>query len=236
MTVSGTTLSGLSGRRPPFPLCKASDLARTLMLACVVALLGLTASTARADEPGTTEDPEPEVSDQARLWHRLLAVEVQGAIDGPLGVVGGSLVIAPLEALALEVGGGASRDGARVAGGVRLMLPQDHFALMMRLGVSAGPLTWEGAGQSDADVRYTARRRWEFSAGMYADIGLQYRFDMGLYLGLMGGVETQFNSQADSCSVVETGGGAPNDCSADGFRPTRIYLGLQVGYAFDIVI
>jgi hypothetical protein len=145
-------------------------------------------------------------------------------------------VISPLEALALEVGGGVSRDGGRVAGGARLVLPQDHFALTMRLGVSAGPMTWDGPGVTVEGTTYTARRRWEFSAGGYADLGLQYRFDFGLYLGLIGGVETRFTSQADSCSVVESGAGVPNVCTAEGFRPTRIYLGLQVGYAFDLRI
>ncbi|MBX7196451.1 MAG: hypothetical protein K1X94_30640 [Sandaracinaceae bacterium] len=225
MTVLATTVSGTASR------------AMALALACLLGLLGLTtASTARADEPGTTEDPEPEVSDQARLWNRLLAVELQGAIDGPLGVVGGTIVISPLTNLALEVGGGASRDGGRVAGGLRVMLPQDHFALMLRLGVEGGPLSWDGSQQSGASTSYTGRRQWAFSAGMYADVGLQYRFDMGLYLGLNAGVETAFSPVADSCSVVETGPDYPTTCARDGYRPTRIYIGLLVGYAFDIVL
>lgn len=221
MTVSGTVVSK----------------AWALFLACTLALVGLT-TTAFAQEaggePSTAADPEPEVSDRERLWHRLVAVELQGAIDGPLGVVGGTLVIAPVEALGIEIGGGVSRDGGRVAGGLRLILPQDHFALMMRLGMSAGPLTWDGRGQSDAGVSYGAQRQWAFSANMYADVGLQYRFDFGLYLGLHGGVETSLNNGADSCTVTDTGAGIPQECNAGGFRPTRIYLGLQVGYAFDI--
>lgn len=234
MTVSGNVVSSsmTSGVR-----------AFALMLTCVMALFGVVpqlVSRAAAQDSevggGTAADPEPEVSDRERLWSRLLAVELQGAIDGPLGVAGGTLVISPLEALALEVGGGISRDGARVAGGLRLVLPQDHFALQMRVGIAAGPLTWDGRGQSEAGVQYNAQRRWEFSAGMYADVGLQYRFDFGLYLGLHGGVESAFNSAADSCTVTDTGPDVPNECSTGGFRPTRIYLGLQIGYAFDLRI
>ena len=195
--------------------------------------------TARADDPpGANEDPEPEVSDEANdfahRWNRLLAVELQGAIDGPLGVAGGSLIIQPIAGLGFEIGGGVSRDGGRVAGGLRATLPQDHFALMLRLGVEAGPITWDGEGQSSAGARYTARRSWDFSAGMYADIGLQYRFDMGLYIGAMFGVETQFSPVADSCTIIAGEGGS--SCSRDGFRPTRVYAGLQVGYAFDIIM
>ena len=231
MTVSGTTISN------PW---RSSRFA--VALACLLAVFGASlASSARADEPGTTEDPEPEVSDRALLWGRLLAVELEGQIDGPLGVAGGMLIISPLEALAFELGGGVSRDGGRVAGGIRIMLPQDHFALMMRLGIDAGPETWDGQGQQGADSagqsgRYTARRRWEFGAGMYADLGLQYRFDFGLYLGLNAGVDQAFTPTADSCEVIDGGPDAPSVCSTDGFRPSRIYLGLQVGYAFDIRI
>jgi len=202
-------------------------------IAMSLAVLG-GARSARADAP-VEADPEPEVSSQAALWNRLLAVELQAAVDGPLGVVGGSIVISPLTNLALEVGGGASRDGARVAGGFRIMLPQDHFAVTLRMGVAAGPLTWDTAAQ-DMGTTYTARRRWEFQAGMYADMGLQYRFDMGLYIGLNGGVEAGFMSTSDSCAVVDGTQGGPTTCSIGGGRTSRIYLGLSVGYAFDLRI
>jgi hypothetical protein len=230
MTVLGTTLSNPWSSRwtPSSPIAMA--------LACLLALFGASfASSARADEPGTAEDPEPEVSDRALLWGRLLAVELEGQIDGPLGVAGGMIVISPVEALGFELGGGVSRDGGRVAGGIRIMLPQDHFALMLRLGIDGGPLSWDARGQSDANATYTVRRRWEFGAGMYAAIGLQYRFDFGLYIGLNGGVDQELPSSADSCEVIE-GEDAPPTCSVEGFRPSRIYLGLQVGYAFDIRI
>jgi hypothetical protein len=224
MTVSGNTVSN------PWTSSRWA-----VALACLLAVFGASAASgARADEPGATEDPEPEVSDRARLWGRLLALELQGHIDGPLGVGGGMLVISPLEALAFEVGGGVSRDGGRVAGGLRILLPQDHFALQLRIGIDAGPLSWDSRGQSDSNTSYTVRRRWEFGAGMYADVGLQYRFDFGLYLGLVAGVDQELTNAADRCDVIEGGDGAPTTCAAGGFRPSRIYLGLQVGYAFDI--
>ncbi len=202
-------------------------------IAMALAVLG-GARPVRADAPAEA-DPEPEVSSQDLLWNRLLAIELQGAVDGPLGVIGGTLVISPLTNLALEVGGGASRDGARVAGGFRVMLPQDHFALALRMGVAAGPLTWDTAGQY-MGTSYTARRRWEFQAGMYADIGLQYRFDMGLYIGLNGGVEAGFASTSDSCTVENPVQSGPTECTTGGGRIARIYLGLSVGYAFDLRI
>ncbi len=185
--------------------------------------------------PALADDPEPEVSDQERLWHRLIAAELVGAIDGPLGVAGASIVISPITNFALEVGGGIGRDGARVAGGVRLMLPQDHFALMLRLGIAAGPEDWDGFAQVGT-TNFTQRRHWEFQAGFYADVGLQYRFDMGLYLALNGGVETGFSSTADTCRVIDGGGAAvaPNCSVSGGGHPSRIYLALAVGYAFDI--
>jgi hypothetical protein len=226
MTVSGTTVSNSWSSSPI-----------AIALACLLAVFGASvASSARADEPGTTEDPEPEVSDRTRLWGRLLAAELEGQVDGPLGVAGGMIVISPLEALAFELGGGVSRDGGRVAGGIRILLPQDHFALVFRLGLDGGPLSWDARGQNDANASYTVRRRWEFCAGMYAAVGLQYRFDFGLYLGLNGGVDQELPSGADSCEVIEGGAGAPSTCTTEGFRPSRIYLGLQVGYAFDIRI
>lgn len=204
------------------------------ILLAAALLVPSSAAVARADEPGRAADPEPEVSDQDRLWNRMIAAELQGAIDGPLGVAGASLVVAPVTSFGLEVGGGVSRDGGRIAGGFRILLPQDHFALVMRMGIAAGPLTWDAVGQDGAENRFTARRRWEFQAGMYADVGLQYRFDMGVYLGLNGGVESSFSDRADSCTVVAPAGSALGCLASEGGRPVRIYLGLSVGYAFDI--
>jgi hypothetical protein len=200
--------------------------------ALAIAAAGAAPAGARAD------DPEPEVSDQSGgLWNRLLSIEVTGAIDGPLGVAGGSLVISPVQWLGLEIGGGVSRDGGRVAGGARIVLPQDHFALILRLGISAGPQEWDGTAQQ-ATTAYTVRRRWEFQAAMYADVGLQYRFDMGLYLMLNGGVESGFSNHADTCRALDAPVGTdPSRCDLEsGGHPARVYLGLTLGYAFDITI
>jgi hypothetical protein len=196
--------------------------------ALAVVAAGMAPVSARAD------DPEPEVSDEDLRWNRLLAAELTGAIDGPLGVAGASIVISPLRNLGFEIGGGVSRDGGRVAGGLRVVLPQDHFALVMRLGIAAGPETWDATAQQAA-VRYTVHRSWAFQSFLYADVGLQYRFDEGVYIQLVGGVESGFSNQADTCVPVDAPAGAPATCDVtSGGHPSRLYLGLTLGYAFDI--
>ncbi len=230
MTLLRMTLLSPSGAR-----------SRLLALAAAAALLvAAPAPFARADEPSpegaSLGSTISERSRSAPLFSRLVSVELQGAIDGPLGVFGGTLVISPLQNLSLEVGGGVSRDGGRFAGGVRLMLPQDHFALQLRLGIAAGPLTWDASAETNGAAPYHVRRRWDFQAGLYSDIGFQYRFDFGLYLGLNLGVEGSFSSAADQCTVLDEAPGLPRTCAKDGFRPIRVYAGLQVGYAFDIVL
>ena len=209
-------------------------------LALALALMSAP-SVVRADPEPEVSEPEPEVSTPMQLrWNRLLSVELAAAIDGPYGIVGGTLVIAPTTNFALELGGGASRDGARVAGGMRFMFPQDHFAFVLRLGVTGGPLTWDGRGtvQTDADSNTASpnfgadtRRRWDFAALAYADLGLQYRFDEGLYLMVNGGGDVGLVGDADSCRSVD----GATACSTNGGNPARIYASLSVGYAFDML-
>lgn len=195
------------------------------------------ASAAEAsDEAEAAEEEEAAepLTLTSQLWDRLISVELHGAIDGPIGVFGGTLVISPIRNLALELGGGVSRDGGRFAGGLRLVLPQDHFGLLLRLGVAAGPLTWDATAETSALQPYRVHRRWDFQAGFYSDVGFQHRFDFGLTLGAHIGVEGSLSNTADTCSVLDQGPGVPSACSPSGFRPIRVYAGLQVGYAFDI--
>jgi hypothetical protein len=199
----------------------------------------LPASLARADEP------EPEVSSQeaaveaetADLWDRLLAVELIGGIDTPFGVVGGAVVVTPFRHLALDLGGGVSRDGGRVAGGVRAILPHANGALGFRLGFAGGPLTWDtsvagqpAVGGEPARTGVVQHREWDFVGFVDLSISLEARFDAGVYVRLVLGVEHAL-SGADRC--VEDGG-ATGTCGSGGYQPMRSYLGLAVGYAFDL--
>ncbi|MCS6856581.1 MAG: hypothetical protein NZM37_02605 [Sandaracinaceae bacterium] len=183
-------------------------------------------------------------SSYAHLWKQPLAIEIQGGWWIPLGAIGGTLLMSPVEIrpLGVEVGGGYGPDGGRVAVGLRLTLPQDHFALRLRMGSMAGPLSWKGQGSvlirgpmGQSESRdLTVTRYWDTSINAYADIGLEYRFDGGFYLGVMGGVETGFFSRADRCQIEES---LPPEsrpqCNTDGTRPIRLYLGMFLGYAID---
>jgi hypothetical protein len=187
------------------------------------------------------DDPEPEVSDQVeepagpdpmhQRWDRLIGAEITGGIDTPFGVVGGLLNVTPLRMLRLDLGGGVSRDGGRFGGGATLVLPQDHFALTIRIGFAGGPLSWE----SERQVHI--REYWGFAGFFNSQIGLEYRFDEGILIRLYAGVETTLNDHSDSCSTS-----APDAsinfsavCSPTAnSHPARLFAGLSVGYMFDI--
>ncbi len=205
------------------------------------ALVG-TALLAGAPSLAAADDPEPEVSDQEEpttpasdpmhlRWDRMLGVELTGGVDTPYGVIGGALLVEPLRNLRIDLGGGVSRDGARVAGGIGLVLPQDHFALVLHMGAAGGPLTW------DSDRAVHIHRYWSFAAFFNWSLGLEYRFDEGVLLRLYAGGETVLNSAHDSCS--ETGADTTTGLTANcvtslGDHPSRLYVGLSVGYMFDI--
>ncbi len=183
------------------------------------------------------DDPEPEVSDQVEepqtadpmhlRWDRLLGVELTGGVDTPFGVIGGAILVQPIRNLRLDVGGGVSRDGGRVAGGVTLVLPQDHFALLMRIGFAGGPLTWNEGRETQV------HRSWDFAAFLDTSLGLEYRFDEGVLIRLYAGVETTLNDAANSCSAISA---TPETICATAVHdhPARLFAGLSVGYMFDI--
>jgi hypothetical protein len=193
------------------------------------------------------DDPEPEVSDQVEepagpdpmhlRWDRLLGLELTGGIDSPYGVAGAGILVSPIRFLRIDLGGGVSRDGARLAGGVSLVLPQDHFALVIRVGASGGPLGWDGDYTTDPPPGSTTQtpvlahehRYWSFAAFFDTSLGLEYRFDEGVLIRLSFGVQTTLNDTADACAAD---GGACMGTVHD--HPARLWGALSVGYMFDI--
>lgn len=193
-------------------------------------------------------DPEPEVSSQpARsMWDRMIAAEIVGGIDTPWGLFGGAVIISPIRNLQFDVGGGVSRDGGRVTGGARLVLPHEHGALGLRAGFAGGPLTWEvrapdPANPAAGDAPFvTQRRSWDFVGFFDVSLSLEVRFDEGMYARLMFGVEHAL-AGADRCTehhadgtTSACGSGDAGGGGVPGGQPTRTYLGLALGYAFDL--
>lgn len=207
---------------------------RLRLLALLLATLTGATYLAAVPAVALADDPEPEVSDQVDpstdpmhlRWDRLLGIELTGGADTPYGVIGAALLVQPVRFFRLDVGGGVSRDGARVAGGATLVLPQDHFALLIRIGFAGGPLTWEDGRETQV------RRSWSFAAFLDTSLGLEYRFDEGVLLRLYAGVETTLNSSADACSAV-TGTPETTCANPNGDHPARLFAGLSVGYMFD---
>lgn len=218
---------------------KISRLAPILALAFgLLPLLGTT--SVRADpEPEVSSDPAESAEAAPRdLWSRMIAVEITGGIDTPYGLVGGAIVITPFRNLALDLGGGVSRDGGRVAGGARLVLPHANGAFGMRVGFAGGPLTWDTAvhgtnvpGDPTGGER-TAHLTWDFVGFVDLSLSLEVRFDMGMYLRFEFGVEHAL-AGADSC-VENFEGMAVATCGRGVYQPTRSFVGLALGYAFDI--
>lgn len=212
---------------------------RLRLLALLLGSSLVAAPILAAPATALADDPEPEVSDQVDgdtattppdpmhlVWDRLLGVEITGGVDTPFGVIGGAVLIQPIRNLRLDIGGGASRDGGRFAGGVTLVLPQDHFALLIRAGVAGGRLTWDEGRETQI------HRTWDFAAFFDTSLGLEYHFDEGVLIRLYWGFETTMNSHADSCTPITD---TPSTVCSDGTQdhPARIFGGLSVGYMFD---
>ena len=204
-------------------------------LACAYSASG--ASVARAD------DPEPEVSDQEEVdpqvdimhhrWDRLVGIELTGGVENtPYGIIGGDVILQPHRLFRIDAGFGGSRDGIRVGGGVSLVMPQDHFALTIRLGLAGGPLTWT------SDRAPTSTRAWNFAPFFNGEVGLEYRFDEGVLVRFFAGVETTLVGRADSCIAAPADAqGLGGVCAPDNAQaPARVFLGLSVGYMFDVIL
>lgn len=202
-----------------------TDVARALLalLLALAAGLGIAPSSASADPEPEVSDPEPEVSDPVSPYTRLLGVELIGGLDTPYGLIGADVRLSPIPFLSIDAGAGVSRDGVRVGGGVSLIAPQDHFAFTVRIGAAGGPLNWDSGGLQ-AQHRY-----WSFAAFISADLGLEYRWDEGFTGRVFVGLEDDVTSTADVCT---TGEGLACDPSL-GSHPTRLYIGLAIGYMFD---
>jgi len=199
-------------------------LRRLTALALMTGLL--CASTAFAQ---TEEDPEPEVSVPGP-YSRMLAVAVNGGADTPFGVVGASVEFAPIEYLNIYAGGGVSRSGARVAGGVELRFPVHSTSFGFRGGVAGGPMNWNSNGSRDGNV--TVERYWEFALFMHLGLTIEYRFDEGLFIRGMVGMEGLVAGDTTSCASSD--GTSCDPTRTDLFSPIRGWAGLAVGYAFEL--
>jgi len=212
-------------------------------LTALAALVGLLcASPVYAQD---TEDPEPEVSDQdpdGNVWDRMLAIGITGGLDTPFGVVGGVVEFTPIQNLMIYAGGGVSRSGARVAGGVQLQFPVDSTAFGINAGVAGGPLDWNSNGEENV----TISRYWEFALYFHSGFNITYRWDEGLFGRVGLGMEALIAGDVTSCTAGSTSlcdgvvGTEMTDETAavaarsDLFSPIRAYVSLTVGYAFDI--
>ena len=206
----------------------------TRRLSALALLAGLLcASTAYAQDPDQ-EDPEPEVSDAGpeeptNPYERLLAVSVTGGLDTPLGVVGAAVEFAPVEFFNIYAGGGVSRDGARVAGGLSLRFPVHSTAFGFMAGVAGGPISWEGHFD---DNGLGVHRYWEFAMFVHAAAFCEYRWDIGVFGRLQLGSEALVAGDLTECNSA--GGGACDESREHLLNPIRAWVGLSIGYAFEL--
>lgn len=187
-------------------------------------------------------DPEPEVSDgetTTNQWDRWLGVELIGGLDTPYGILGASFRIAPHENLIFDLGGGAGRDGARVAGGVAFSIPDREFAFQVHGGIAGGPLLWDSVIELEnvdgsGHTAHTVHRYWDFTAFLDLDIALEWRHPEGFGGRIFFGVENNLITGANSCTYSDGVTSVNCDPGAGG-HPARVYAGLSVGYWFDLV-
>jgi hypothetical protein len=180
------------------------------------------------------EDPEPEVSDEGPdPWDRMLAAHITGGLDTPFGVAGGAIEFSPVRFLAIYAGGGVSRSGGRVAGGIRGQAPIGNAAVGLMLGVGGGPLDWESRGRED-ELLHTSRH-WDFALFFHGGITAEYRWDMGLFGRLAFGMDALLTPEADTCARGATGEQEACGATAEGLgKPIRGWMGLTIGYALDL--
>lgn len=191
--------------------------------------LSLASPAAQAQDDAGHEDPEPEVSDQPPdVFERMLAIQVTGGLDTPFGVIGGALEFAPVRYLVIYAGGGVSRSGGRVAGGLRLQYPIGNAAVALFGGVGGGPMDWESGGQTEAQTA----RQWDFALFLHSGLSFEYRWDVGLFGRLDLGVEGVMTPEADRCTF--SGGGECGPSASGLAKPLRGWAGLTIGYALDL--
>ena len=200
-------------------------LRRLTALALMTGLLCASNAYAQTEE----SDPEPEVSD-AGPYSRMLAVAVNGGLDTPFGVVGGSIEFAPIEYLNIYAGGGVSRSGARVAGGLELRFPVHSTSFGARAGVAGGPMNWVSEGANVSNI--TIDRYWEFALFFHIGFNIEYRFDEGIFIRGMVGMESLVAGDLTSCEASDASACDPT--ALETFNPFRGWVGLSVGYAFEL--
>lgn len=198
---------------------------RLFALALVTGLLH--ASTAVAQ---TEEDPEPEVS-TAGPYSRMLAVAVNGGLDTPLGVIGAEIEFAPIEWLNIYAGGGVSRSGARVGGGVSFRAPLHSSAFGFQLGLAGGPMDWDSHAEGAENL--TQHRYWEFALFAHAGMTYEYRWDEGIFGRIGIGAEALIAGDVTACAGPGTAACSPED-TAGLAVPFRAWASLTVGYAFEL--
>lgn len=193
-----------------------------------------------AAPPIALADPEPEVSDGEDTpdqWDRWLGIELVGGLDTPYGLLGADVRLSPHRNVVFDIGGGGSRDGARVAGGVAFQIPDREFAFQVRGGVAGGPLTWDSGYEFEDSTGMlhaaTLHRAWDFTAFLDLDVALEWRHPSGWGGRIFFGVENDLISTASRCAV-DDGTTETNCAPGSGGHPIRVYLGLSVGYSFDL--
>lgn len=209
-----------------------------LLLLCALALAPAGAVAQTDEEGGDQQDPEPEVSSQpassepvtsptqASPYERILALSVTAGLDTPVGIVGANVEVSPVRWITIYAGGGVSRSGARIAGGISGQYPVGHGSVGMSVGLAGGPLDWDSLGANDQRVH----RYWEFALYLDWALNAEYRWDEGFFGRISLGVESALTN-ATSCSYIESG----TDCTgANLIIPTRGWAGLTVGYALDL--
>lgn len=188
------------------------------------------------DRAQSQEDPEPEVSDEgpgSDVWDRMLAFQLTGGLDTPLGVAGGAIEFAPVRYLAFYAGGGVSRSGGIVAGGLRAQYPIGSAAIGLMVGVGGGPLDWESRGRTQEHLHTS--RHWDFALFLHSGLSAEYRWDIGLFGRLAFGVDGLLTPDADRC--LRGAEGLQVDCGTTAqnlAKPMRPWAGLTIGYALDL--
>ena len=201
---------------------------RHLALALFGALLFAAPSVVLAQDDGSEQDPEPEVSSQDQ-WDRMLGIAATGAWDGPLGVASGQLEFAPVRFLNIYAGAGVSRSGVRVGGGVQLRVPVGEGAMGVMGGVTGGPLDWDSRGDEDARIH----RWWEFAMFIHGGVFFEYRWPMGLFGRFSVGADALVTPDgAEECTLPS--GDACGNLGDDLYKPVRGFAELSIGYAFDL--
>ena len=179
------------------------------------------------------QDPEPEVSDEGDVWDRVLAGQVTAGLDTPFGVAGGAIEISPIRYFVFYVGGGVSRSGGRVAGGVRGQAPVGNAAIGLSLGLGGGSQDWES--RTGEDEAFRTSRHWDLALFFHGGLSAEYRWDSGLFGRIAFGIDALLTPEADTCSRGEAGAQESCGVSADGLaKPVRGWAGLTVGYALDL--